>query len=143
MYECHAAYRASVTGAFLMFKKILGKINLVLRNREFASVKIGKHSRIGTEGKAKPIGAQRLILVSLSAVIAIDAVFSIPEQGVTEEGKMRADLMRSSCQQLNLEQGKITFFGNHTVPCADRLCAARRILIVNADLLCFFVFEKI
>ena len=91
--------------------------------REGFAVQIGEMGVL-REGEGDAIGAEGLEFIALRTVIFIDAVFAVPDERMCNRGEMRADLMRSACEQFDLQKAFLVMFGKHAVFRQDLLDVA-------------------
>ena len=91
---------------YLRVGELREEVYFLPRNGEFPPVQIVEQRGLlgDFEGKSQPVGAQRLVLVALGFVIAVDTVFSVAEQGVPDVCHVSAYLVSSSRHKLNLNK---------------------------------------
>jgi len=81
------------------------------------------------------------------AVITVPSVITVPEDRVTEMRHMRADLMRPSCDQLDLDLGYVFSVGTrvfinakNSIACCDRQ-VVRTFFVMYEDISACGLFE--
>ena len=83
------------------------------------SGKRGKRPVVVSFGKGNAIGVQCLVRIALGPVGAVDSVFPVAEERVTDIGKMGADLVGTAGKEGHFQQGAVPDAGQCAVACAD------------------------
>ena len=84
--------------------------------------------------KAQAVRVECLVFIAPCPVILIDAVLSVTDQRMTDIAHMRAYLMRSARDELDLKQAHSVFLGDHLVFRNDIL-RALHLLVKDLDLI--------
>ena len=72
------------------------------------------------EIKGQTIGAQALVFSVIFAVHFVESVFTVAQKRMPDGGKMRADLMGASGDQITLDERQLAGFPENAVFCDGR-----------------------